>query len=105
MTPKFASTNRVVNVTDKLPKVLNEANRFIALSTEEVKAVTLSIQSGAAFVKKTPGSSIEQPGYYVEVDLNNHLVDNYIFASTRLAPTTTKGHRWIRIETRKIQVK
>jgi hypothetical protein len=92
-----------VEVSDTLPKVLNETNRFIALSPEEVKAVKLSIASGASFVKKTPGSYIEEEGYYVEVDLQNQIVDNYIFAKTRLAPTTTKGHRWIRIETRKIQ--
>jgi hypothetical protein len=105
ITPDFASTNRVVEVSDTLPKVLNEMNRFIALSPEEVKAVKLSIASGASFVKKTPGSYIDEEGYYVEVDLQNQIVDNYIFAKTRLAPTTTKGHRWIRIETRKIQSK
>ena len=105
ITPDFASTNRVVEVSDTLPKVLNETNRFIALSPEEVKTVKLSIASGAAFVKKTPGSYIDEEGYYVEVDLQNQIVDNYIFAKTRLAPTTTKGHRWIRIETRKIYSK
>jgi hypothetical protein len=105
ITPDFASTNRVVEVRDTLPKVLNETNHFIALSPEEVKTVKLSIASGAAFVKKTPGSYIDEEGYYVEVDLQNQIVDNYIFAKTRLAPTTTKGHRWIRIETRKIQSK
>jgi hypothetical protein len=105
ITPDFASTNRVVEVSDTLPKVLNEVNRFIALSPEEVKAVKLSLASGANFIKKTPGSYIDQEGYYVEVDLENQIIDNYIFARTRLAPTTTKGHRWIRIETRKIQPK
>jgi uncharacterized repeat protein (TIGR02543 family) len=105
ITPDFASTNRVVEVSDTLPKVLNEVNRFIALSPEEVKAVKLSLTSGANFIKKTPGSYIDQEGYYVEVDLENQIIDNYIFARTRLAPTTTKGHRWIRIETRKIQTK
>jgi hypothetical protein len=67
--------------------------------------VKLSLASGANFIKKTPGSYIDQEGYYVEVDLENQIIDNYIFARTRLAPTTTKGHRWIRIETRKIQTK
>ncbi len=103
ITPDFASTNRVVEVQDTLPKALNESNRFIALTKEEVNAVKISITSGASFMKKTPGSYIDQEGYYVEVNLNGELVDNYIFAKTRLAPTTTKGHRWIRIETRKIE--
>ena len=102
ITPDFSSTNRIVEVQDTLPKPLNESNRFIALSKEEVKAAKLSLTSGAAFIKKNPGSYIDQEGYYVEVNLSNELVDNYIFAKTRLAPTTTKGHRWIRIETRKI---
>jgi alpha-tubulin suppressor-like RCC1 family protein len=105
ITSGFASTNRVVEVQDTLPKTLNESNRFIAISKEEVKMVKLSLTSGVAFIKKTPGSYIDQDGYYVEVDLKNNLVDNFIFARTRLAPTTTKGHRWIRIETRKMESK
>ena len=103
ITPEFTSTNRVVEVRNSLPKVLNELNRFVALSKEEVNLVKLSIPSGASFVKKTPGSFIDHEGYYVEIDLNNQFVDNYIFAKTRLAPTTTKGHRWVRIEPRRIR--
>lgn len=104
ITADLASTSRVVKVDTELPETLDASNRFIALLPEEVKQVALSFTSMAAFVKKTPGTYVD-PGYYVEVDLEDKLVDRYILAKTRLAPTSKKGHRWVRIEKRKLKSK
>jgi alpha-tubulin suppressor-like RCC1 family protein/predicted transcriptional regulator len=101
ITSEKESTNRVVEVQDLLPEGLDETNSFVSISKEEVKQVKLELTSTSQFVKKTPGSFVD-PGYYVEVDLQDKIVDNYILAKKRLPPSSAKGHRWIRIEKRKI---
>jgi alpha-tubulin suppressor-like RCC1 family protein len=101
ITSEKESTNRVVEVQDVLPEGLDATNSFVSISKEEVKQVKLNLTSTLQFVKKTPGSFVD-PGYYVEVDLQDKIVDNYILAKKRLPPSSAKGHRWIRIEKRKI---
>jgi hypothetical protein len=101
ITSEKESTNRVVEVQDLLPEGLDETNSFVSISKEEVKQVKLELTSTSQFVKKTPGSFVD-PGYYVEVDLQDKIVDNYILAKKRLPPSSAKGHRWIRIEKRRI---
>jgi hypothetical protein len=102
VTKEKESTNRVVEVKDALPEALDDSNAFISITKEEVNLVKLSLASTANFVKKTPGSFVD-PGYYVEVNLKDEIVDNYILAKKRLPPSSAKGHRWIRIEKRAIR--
>ena len=104
VTKEKESTNRVVEVNDALPEALDDSNAFVSITKEEVSLVKLSLASTANFVKKTPGSFVD-PGYYVEVNLEDEIVDNYILAKKRLPPSSAKGHRWIRIEKRSIRSK
>ena len=104
VTKEKESTNRVVEVKDALPEALDDSNAFVSITKEEVNLVKLSLASTANFVKKTPGSFVD-PGYYVEVNLKDEIVDNYILAKKRLPPSSAKGHRWIRIEKRAIRSK
>jgi hypothetical protein len=103
ITESQEASNRVVEVTTGvLPKLINEDNSFIPLQKEEVKQFRIIHLNLVAFKKMTPGSYTDA-GYFVEVDLDNKQVDNYVYTQKRLPPTTTKGHRWIRIDTRKIK--
>jgi hypothetical protein len=69
---------------------------------ESTNQVKLNLTSTSQFVKKTLGTHVD-PGYDVEVDLQDKIIDNYILAEKRLPPSFAKGHRWIRIEKRKIK--
>lgn len=81
---------------------MEESNKFIGLKASEVEQFKLPKGLGNNFKKLTPGSKAEA-GYYVEVDVDNEATDNYIHNRSQLPPTTKKGHRWVRISTRKIQ--
>jgi uncharacterized repeat protein (TIGR02543 family) len=103
ITVEQEASNRVVEVNGGiLPKLINEDNSFIALKKEEVKQFKIIPVSLKAFKKMTPGSYTDE-GYFVEVDIDNKQIDNYVYTKKRLPPTTTKGHRWVRIETRRIK--
>jgi uncharacterized repeat protein (TIGR02543 family) len=103
ITPDLESTNRIIKVVDhQLPTTLEMNNKFISISDEEVSKVKVQVVNAHAFVKKTPGSYAE-PGYYVEVDEESNIVNNFISLKRRLPPTTKKGHRWVRIEKRQIK--
>ncbi|MDZ4195877.1 MAG: hypothetical protein U1C51_01355 [Candidatus Izemoplasmatales bacterium] len=103
VTPQTEATNRVVEVTSgTLPKLMNSDNAFVSLEKEEVaqfKEVTVNL---VAYHKLTPGSYTD-PGYFMEVDLENQAVDNYVYTKKRLPPTSKKGHRWVKVESRKIK--
>lgn len=103
ITSDNASTDRILNVVDeKLPKALVEDNQFIKINDQEKQMFSNKSVNPALFEKYTPGS-YKSPGYYIEVDINNVLVDNIKYTERRLPPTTAKGHRWIRFIPRKIE--
>jgi uncharacterized repeat protein (TIGR02543 family) len=103
ITSKQEASNRVVEVnTGVLPKLINQDNSFIPLKKDEIKQFKIIPVNLKMFKKLTPGSYTEE-GYFVEVDLNNRQVENYNYTKKRLPPTTTKGHRWVRIQTRRIK--
>jgi uncharacterized repeat protein (TIGR02543 family) len=103
ITQALEASNRVVEVsTGVLPKLINPENAFVLLEKEEVlqfKDLHLNLQT---YLRLTPGSYAEA-GYYMEVDLDSLSVDNYVHVKKRLPPTSAKGHRWVKIEPRKIK--
>jgi hypothetical protein len=99
----YDTSNRTVSVTNGvLPKVVKAGNKFVSVSKEEKTLLSFSGTKLHTFVKFTPGSYVDA-GYYVEVDLHNEAIDNYIYTEKRLPPTTTKGHRWVRIIRRSVK--
>jgi uncharacterized repeat protein (TIGR02543 family) len=103
ITPDLEASNNVVEVsTGVLPKLMNDQNHFIPLEENEVPQFKLSDVSLVVYHKLTPGSYTES-GYFMEVDLNNRSVEYYVYTKRRLPPTSAKGHRWVRIESRKIK--
>jgi len=105
ITELLESTNRIVEVKDgKLPKTLEELNKFIVLKDEELEKFNVHMNGTLNYVKRSPGSYAEQ-GYYVEVDIEGNIVNNYISLKRRLPPTTKKGHKWVKIEKRIIKSK
>jgi uncharacterized repeat protein (TIGR02543 family) len=103
ITTQQEASNRVVEVsTGVLPKLINPDNTFVLLEKEEVaqfKELDLDL---ATYHRLTPGSYTD-PGYFMEVDLDSKSVENFVHVKRRLPPTSAKGHRWVRIEPRKIK--
>jgi uncharacterized repeat protein (TIGR02543 family) len=103
ITTEQEASNRVVEVSmGVLPKLINPDNTFVLLEKAEVaqfKELNLDL---ATYHRLTPGSYTDQ-GYFMEVDGNSKSVDNYVHVKRRLPPTSAKGHRWVRIEPRKIK--
>jgi uncharacterized repeat protein (TIGR02543 family) len=103
VTKDFDSTNRIIDVEDELlPHVLTNGNAFIKISQAEVALLSLKGLSAFGFLKKTPGSKGEK-GYYAEVDLVNIFTGRTIILVEKLPPTSKKGHRWVRVQTRVIK--
>lgn len=103
VTDTLESTNRVLNLSNEpLPNPLLPENQFIAVTTQEAKQLNMVGKSLGEFVKLTPGTRVE-PGYFVEVDLNNKSTEYIIRTDRRLPPTAAKGYRWVRIQTRKLR--
>jgi hypothetical protein len=53
-------------------------------------------------VKKTPGSKGDQ-GYYGEVDVFNIFTGRTIVLLKKLPPSSKKGYKWVRVQTRVIK--
>jgi hypothetical protein len=103
VTKDFDSTNRIIDVEDELlPQVLTNGNAFIKISQAEVALLSLKGLSAFGLLKKTPGSKGEK-GYYAEVDLVNIFTGRTIILVEKLPPTSKKGHRWVRVQTRVIK--
>ena len=103
VTKDFDSTNRIIDVEDELlPQVLTNGNAFIKISQGEVALLSLKGLSAFGLLKKTPGSKGEK-GYYAEVDLVNIFNGRTIILVEKLPPTSKKGHRWVRVQTRVIK--
>jgi uncharacterized repeat protein (TIGR02543 family) len=103
ITKELEASNHLVEVsTGVLPKLLRAENHFIPLKKEEVAQFKAKGIDLVDYYKLTPGSYTSS-GYFMEVDLNNHSVENYVYTKHRLPPTTAKGHRWVRIESRRIK--
>ncbi len=103
VTTDLESSNRVVEVsTGVLPKLINPENAFVPLEKEESSQFKNLHLNLTAYHRLTPGSYAEA-GYYMEVDLDSQPVDNFVHSKRRLPPTSAKGHRWVRIEPRKIK--
>jgi hypothetical protein len=103
ITTEQEASNRVVEVsTGVLPKLINPDNTFVLLEKEEVaqfKELDLDLTT---YHRLTPGSYTD-PGYFMEVDSDSKSVENFVHVKRRLPPTSAKGHRWVRIEPRKIK--
>jgi hypothetical protein len=103
VTKDFDSTNRIIDVEDELlPHVLTNGNAFIKISQGEVALLSLKGLSAFGLLKKTPGSKGEK-GYYAEVDLVNIFTGRTIILVEKLPPSSKKGHRWVRVQTRVIK--
>lgn len=102
ITKEDTSTDRIVDVKDEiLPKVLTSTNQFIEVSLQEKIYIQEKHIDPSLFEKYTPGSYTSE-GYYIEVDVDNQLIDNIKYTERRLPPTTSKGHRWIHFNPRTI---
>jgi uncharacterized repeat protein (TIGR02543 family) len=96
------SVNRIISIENhQLPSLLMDEHAFIQIEKEEYDQLMITNINMTQYLKKTPGSYVEE-GYYIEVDLNNFSLDNIKFVARRLPPTSTKGHRWVKVEKRKI---
>jgi hypothetical protein len=103
VTKDFESTNRIIEVENEaLPNVLTSGNAFIKVSLDEAKKLSLKGISANGFVKKTPGSKCDK-GYYGEVDVFNIFTGRTIILLEKLPPSSKKGHRWVRVQTRVIK--
>jgi uncharacterized repeat protein (TIGR02543 family) len=103
VTKDFDSTNRIIDVEDELlPPVLTNGNAFIKISQGEVALLSLKGLSAFGLLKKTPGSKGEK-GYYAEVNLVNIFTGRTIILVEKLPPSSKKGHRWVRVQTRVIK--
>lgn len=101
----FKTSNRVVLVEDQiLPRCINSNNVYVSIDESEKDALSLKNVDFASFIKFTPGS-YKDPGYYLEVNLENISTDYYIYTERRLPPTHFKGYRWIKVEERYIKNK
>jgi hypothetical protein len=101
LTEKNEITYHVIDVqNEQLPDVLQENNQFVSIDENEKKQLDLSTQNVYDILSFPPGS-YQEAGYYVEIDNDQQIVDNIKYIDRRLPPTTTKGHRWIRIATQK----
>ncbi len=99
VTGDHETTNHVITLKEagQLPEALKNDNRFISISSAEKKEVAVGLVALKTHEKKSPGSYAE-PGYYVEVDVDGSVVENYILLKKRLPPTSSKGHRWVQIK-------
>jgi uncharacterized repeat protein (TIGR02543 family) len=103
VTKDFDSTNRIIELDeDELPNVLTTGNAFIKISQAEVGLLSLKGISAFGLLKKTPGSKGDK-GYYGEVDLLNIFTGRTIILVEKLPPTSKKGFRWVRVQTRVIK--
>lgn len=104
ITPTFETMGRIVAIkeTGPLPETLLPDHRFLTLTNEEIHFFDLTLLDTIQLVKRTPGTYVSREGYFVEIDLNHRFVNHIIFSKTRLAPTTQKGHRWVKLNLRKI---
>ncbi len=99
----YSTSNRVVEVVnDVLPRLINKEDVFIKITEEEKSTFTLLGVDFSEFIKHTPGS-YREPGYYLEVDLDNKSTEYYIFTMKRLPPTHKKGYRWVRVTKRGVK--
>lgn len=102
VTPNHYYVNRlVISSGNPLPNVINSENHYIKLEPTEKSLIIISGTDAKDYLKKTPGS-IVSPGYYFEVDTQDHALENVIFTENRLPPSAAKGHRWVKIQPRKI---
>jgi hypothetical protein len=102
VTPNLYYVNRmVISSGNPLPNVINPANHYIKLESTEKSMIIILGTDAKDYLKKTPGS-IVSPGYYFEVDTQDHALENVIFTENRLPPSAAKGHRWVKIQPRKI---
>lgn len=103
LTKSRESTSRLIDVVDTpLPKPLQPSNIFVALTHEESARLSLNgLLLGGTYELKTPGTYVKSD-YYAEVNQERKLVGHVIYAKTRLAPTSQKGHRWVRIQPRQL---
>ena len=102
VTPNFYSTHRVVEVVSGLlPKLVMTANQFVSVSDQERPLFSIAGSDYSGFEKFTPGSYVDS-GYYCEVDLNNQSLEYVVYAEKRLPPTSATGHRWIKVNTRRV---
>ena len=93
----------VLNIEESLlPNALDEQSVFISISQSEFDRLRLSGIDTKDFIKFTPGTYV-QPGYYLEVDIQDISTNYVIKTERRLPPTKHKGFRWVKINRRKIK--
>ena len=80
-----------------LPVALKESNKYVKITVEEKARVVTALVALKTHEKLNPGIYAE-PGYYVEVDFDGQVTENYILLKKRLPPTTAKGHGWVQIK-------
>ncbi len=98
---EYATSNHTVEVVDNvLPKLINKEDFYVPITSDELGLFVIGDVNMCKYVMYNPGKYVDA-GYYVEINTVCRSVEWYIHTDKRLPPTSAKGHKWVKVETRR----